>query len=175
MKKMVLLIIVVGMLGWALYDFVLSDNDNPSSNDVEVGIEQGQVAPDFELTTLNGETAKLSDFRGKRVFINFWATWCPPCRAEMPDMQELYENKDVEILAVNLTASEKSEEGVVEFVEDYGLTFPILMDVEGQVESLFQVSAYPTSYLVDSEGRIQYKAIGAMNYDLMVQEVDKLK
>ncbi|WP_156292059.1 peroxiredoxin family protein [Oceanobacillus salinisoli] len=175
MKKLILGVIIVGMLGWAVYDFVISTDANESGASLEdVGTSKGQMAPDFELTTLNGETVKLSDYRGKKVFVNFWATWCPPCRAEMPDMQELYDDTDVEILAVNLTATEKSVEGVAEFVDEYALTFPILMDEEGEVESMYQVNAYPTSYLIDSEGRIGYVSIGAMNYELMVQEFEKM-
>ncbi|WP_249870647.1 redoxin domain-containing protein [Oceanobacillus saliphilus] len=177
MKKGILMLLIVGMVGWALYDFIASDNQSPNqavNEDVQTGLEKGDMAPDFELATLDGEPARLSDYRGKHVFINFWATWCPPCRAEMPDMQKLYENEDIEILAVNLTQSESSEEVVKTFVEDFALTFPILMDVDAEVSTTYKVQAYPTSYLIDSNGRIQYIALGAMNYDLMVQEFGKM-
>ena len=76
-------------------------------------LREGAEAPDFELTTLEGETVKLSDYRGKKVILNFWATWCPPCKAEMPHMQNFYEenkDKDVEIVAVNLTNMDKGSE-----------------------------------------------------------------
>src|SRR5690625_1953509 len=100
------------MAGWAIYDFIIKEDaesamidesstqtDGENTTDAEFGLERGNLAPDFELETLDGETAKLSDFRGKPVLLNFWATWCPPCRAEMPDMQKFYEDKDVVILA----------------------------------------------------------------------------
>lgn len=92
-------------------------------------------------------------------------------------MQKLYEQTDldIEILAVNMTESEKNEEVVTEFVKDFGLTFPILMDEKSDVVTTYRVQAYPTSYMIDSSGRIQFVAIGAMNHDLMVQEIEKMK
>lgn len=201
MKKLIVIVLAIGMIGWAVYDFAIAnddtsvqdDNSNVSGNSIsspmaeedneeegvvnsdKVGIEKGQIAPDFELKTLEGKTVNLSDFRGERVLVNFWATWCPPCREEMPDMQKLYENKDLEILAVDLTETENSEEDVTEFVEDFELTFPILMDENSDVANAYQVRAYPTSYMIDSNGRIQFIAMGAMNYEMMVEELEKME
>lgn len=134
-EKVILVLIVVGMLGWAVYDFssstdetAVEENNNSGGGKItsppptgdeeqveetdEVGISVGKIAPDFKLKTLEGETVRLSDYRGERVIVNFWATWCPPCRAEIPDFQKLYDNKDVEILAVDLTETEESIEDV---------------------------------------------------------------
>jgi len=169
MKKIILAIIIVGMLGWAVYDFVINRDST------EVGTSVGDMAPDIELTTLNGETVKLSDYRGSKVFVNFWATWCPPCRAEMPDIQKFDNDEDVQILAVNLTSTEKSVDDVQKFVDELGLTFPILKDEKGKVEQMYKVNAYPTSYLIDSDGVIRKVALGAMNYEMMVQEFEKIK
>lgn len=186
MKKALFFTIIGAMLVWAVYDFTFagSNSSEPQNTSApadavtesaDTGLAVGNTAPDFTLQTLAGEEARLSDFRGKPVFVNFWATWCPPCRAEMPDMQELYGAMDIEILAVNLTNTEKSEEDVSTFVEDMGLTFPVLMDPKGDVSSEYNVKAYPTSYLVDAEGKITYIAYGAMNYNQMVQEFEKMK
>ncbi|QHJ69880.1 peroxiredoxin family protein [Planococcus halotolerans] len=186
MKKALFFTIIGAMLAWAIYDFTMSGNESAnqqsetassvtSNESADVGLAVGQTAPDFTLETLDGEQARLSDFRGKTVFVNFWATWCPPCRAEMPDMQKLYDNEDIEILAINLTDTEKSEDGVASFVEEMGLTFPVLMDTEGEISSAYNVKAYPTSYMVDAEGKISYIAYGAMNYNIMVQEYEKMK
>lgn len=172
MKKIILAVIIVAMLGWAVYDFVIN---NESDSTGEVGTSVGDMAPEIELTTLDGEAVKLSDYRGSKVFVNFWATWCPPCRAEMPDMQEFYDAEDVQILAVNLTSTEKSADDVQKFVDELGVTFPILMDEEGEVEQMYAVNAYPTSYLIDSDGVIRKVALGAMNYETMVQEFKKIK
>lgn len=175
MKKIFFIVLIAAMVSWAMFDFVSSQAEEDVSGDPETGLAIGNIAPDFELTTLDGETVKLSDYRGQVVFINFWATWCPPCRAEMPDMEKLYQETDVEILAVNLTESERDEKVVADFVNDIELTFPIPMDSNSAVENAYQVRAYPTSYIIDPDGRIQFVARGAMNYELMLQEVEKLK
>ncbi|WP_217588018.1 redoxin domain-containing protein [Lentibacillus saliphilus] len=192
MKKAIIIVVITAMFGWAIYDFVISsdaadtadqaeqndggagENDNDSAGDLKVGLDVGDLAPDFELTTLKGETVKLSDYRGKRVFLNFWATWCGPCRAEMPDMEQFHINKNVVILAVNLTESESKREDVPQFVEDFELTFPILMDEETEVAHLYKIQPIPTTYLIDSNGIIHRKAFGALNYELMVQEFEKM-
>ncbi|MBM7707637.1 peroxiredoxin [Chryseomicrobium aureum] len=180
MKKIVLGVIIAAMVGWAFYDMAFSGKESAEVQDAEesaeTGLMIGDLAPDFELVTMDGETVRLSDYRGERVFVNFWATWCPPCRAEMPDMQKLYAEQEVpvEILAVNLTKTEGNEGNVVDFIADYGLTFPILMDRESEVSDKYRVQAYPTSYLIDSKGRISFVAPGAMNHDIMIREVKNM-
>ncbi|WP_075618200.1 peroxiredoxin family protein [Paenisporosarcina indica] len=134
------------------------------------GLNKGDVPPDFELTTLEGETVKLSDYKGKKVVLNFWATWCHPCRAEMPHMQNYYEDfaeeENVEMLAVNLT-NRDSESKVVDFVKDYGLTFPIPMDEDGKIGEMFEVITIPSSYIIDSSGNIQNKIQGPMDDQML--------
>jgi peroxiredoxin len=133
-------------------------------------VQEGNPAPDFELTTLAGETVKLSDYKGKKVILNFWATWCPPCKAEMPHMQNFYEkNKDngIEILAVNLTNMDKGQTQIENFVKDYGLTFDIPLDVEGIIGMQYQAFSIPTSYVIDTNGVISKKIIGPMDESMM--------
>lgn len=135
-----------------------------------VGLMKGNIAPDFVLESLDGEERKLSDYRGKKVILNMWATWCPPCREEMPDMQQLHEqygDGDVAIVAVNLTSSEQAIEDVTEFVEEYGLTFPVLLDPKEQVSGRYQIVSIPTSYILDVEGKIQQKVVGPMSFEMM--------
>lgn len=197
MKKWILLVVVIGMVGWAVYDFLDSNKKSAvhfenveelqeveaeaTDEGVEenqkpvIGLEVGNKAPDFQLDTLSGDSVKLSDFRGHRVMINFWATWCPPCRAEMPDMEKFHQDKDIVILAVNLTNSESSVEDIENFADEYKLTFPVLMDPNLDVANLYAIQPIPTTYMVDSNGLISYKAYGAMNYDLMVQEFEKME
>lgn len=182
MKRAIIITLIVGMLGWVIYDFVLGSNAGDSviqeeeeeEVDVEVGLEKGMRAPDFELETLDGDTVKLSDFRGEKVLLNFWATWCPPCRAEMPDMQQFHEDKDVVILAVDLMTSESDPENVPKFVEEFGVTFRVLLDETEDVAALYEIQPIPTSYLIDTQGIVHNMAIGALNYDLMVQEFEKM-
>ena len=141
-------------------------------------LEVGAKAPDFELKTLDGQQVKLTDFRGKKVILNFWATWCPPCKAEMPHMQNFYlknQNKDVTLLAVNLTSSDKGLDVVDEFVKDYQLTFPILLDTEGVVGNMYKVYSIPTSYILDSKGIITQKIGGPMDEDRMNQLITSIK
>ncbi|QKY71507.1 peroxiredoxin [Lentibacillus sp. CBA3610] len=151
-----------------------TDAPDEHTGEDTVGIEEGDLAPDFQLETMEGEHVKLSDLRGQRVMVNFWATWCPPCRAEIPDMQKFYENKDVEILAVNLTDTESDRSDVEEFAEAYDMTFPVLMDENTEVADKYQIQPIPTSFMIDSDGRIQFRAFGPMNYELMVQAFEKM-
>lgn len=178
MKKGILALLIGAMLGWAVYDFISSKNSSGagSENDAEAGLEIGDKAPDFELSLLNQEEpVKLSDYRGQRVMVNFWATWCPPCRAEMPDMEKFHQDEDVAVLAVNMTDTETNLEQVEDFADKYELTFPILLDEESEMAELYNIQPLPTTYMIDSNGIIQFKTLGAMNYDLMIQEFEKME
>lgn len=128
----------------------------------------GYSAPDFELNNLAGDTIKLSNLRGKPVLINFWATWCGPCRLEMPDIQKIYENYqgDFEVLAVN---ADEQERIVAKFAKDIGITFEVLLDPGANVQSLYQLRGYPTSFLVDQEGVIRVQHIGIMHEAQLVE------
>ncbi|NLI67182.1 MAG: redoxin domain-containing protein [Bacilli bacterium] len=185
MKKWIIILVLVGMLGWAVYDFVIDDNskdtaqgfsaDENTESEKTFGLEEGDMAPDFELQTLDGETVKLSDFRGEKVLLNFWATWCPPCRSEMPDMQKFHEEYDATILAVNLTETEASKENVQAFLDEYGVTFTVLTDEDSEIATLYNASALPTSYLINSKGEVHNIAIGPLNYDMMVQAFEEME
>ncbi len=122
--------------------------------------QTGFAAPDFTLETLNGQTVSLSGLRGQAVLINFWATWCPPCRAEMPAIQQVYDryhDQGFTVLAVNL---QESDAQVAAFAEQFGLTFPILMDRSGSVFARYRVRALPSTFFVDKEGIIQNVTVG---------------
>ncbi|ENH96323.1 thioredoxin [Gracilibacillus halophilus YIM-C55.5] len=189
MKKAIVIVVIIGMLGWAIYDFVAPESQDQTDaepngamitsptddSDNHSSLQEGDMAPDFELETLDGEAATLSDYRGTPVMLNFWATWCGPCRAEMPDMEKFYQNEDVEILAVNLTSTESSMSDVEEFVTEYELTFPILLDEKKEVESAYRVSGYPTSYMINETGEITHISVGPMNHEQMVQELKEME
>lgn len=126
------------------------------------GLEVGQVAPDFLLPDASGRWFRLSDFRGeKAVLINFWATWCPPCREEMPQFEQLYRSRghELAILAVNLR---ESAEDVESFFEELDLTFPALLDADGRVSRRYNIRPMPTSYVVDKQGVIRGRYFGFM-------------
>jgi len=143
--------------------------------EIETGIEIGDKAPDFTLSTLDGEEVQLSDFEGEEILLNFWATWCPPCREEMPDIQKFYDQHDVTVLAVNLTDTEMNKENVNVFIEEFEFTFPILMDEEAEISNLYRVNPIPVSYMLDSDGVIQHKAYGPMDYETMVEKLEMVQ
>ncbi len=123
-------------------------------------------APDFSLEDLQGNTRNLKDYRGKLVMLNFWATWCPPCRAEMPSMEQLYQEmrgEDFVMLAVNLREGRTKVAG---FTEEEGYNFPVLLDKDGQVGSqLYGVQAIPTTYLIAPDGTILGRKAGTREWD----------
>jgi peroxiredoxin len=165
-----LLAFLIGIAGFNLYsdrkDVTEIKNTGMAVNDDVTGIAQGEKAPDFTVKTMEGKEVKLSDYEGKKVFLNFWATWCPPCKAEMPHMQSFYDDKpeNIEILAINL---EESNKKISEFVDQYGLTFPILMDEDGKVTETFEVYTIPTTYVLNEDGTVHQKIIGPMDEPMM--------
>jgi len=145
-----------------------------------VGLEKGDTPPDFELKTMDGDLVRLSDLKGKKVILNFWASWCGPCKAEMPHMEQYYqkhkESANVEIIAVNLTTAERRGlEGVTEFIDTYGLTFPIPLDEDGKASEDYSVFTIPTTYLLGTDGKLAQKFMGPMDENMMEELVDNLK
>lgn len=121
-------------------------------------------APSFALKDLNGNEVRLNDLRGKIVLLSFWATWCPPCREEMPSMEKLYrkfKDKDFTMLAINLREDGRK---VKAFKEKIGLSFPIPLDSNGAVGSDYGIASIPTTYLVDREGYVIGVALGARDW-----------
>lgn len=124
-------------------------------------------APDFKLPDMDGESHSLSDFRGKVVMLNFWATWCPPCRREMPSMQRLYDKLRERGLVVVAVNQFEDPDLVFEFTGRLSLEpeFPILFDRESRISEQYKVKGLPTTYLLDRQGRIRYRAIGGREFD----------
>jgi AhpC/TSA family. len=132
--------------------------------------DEGKAAPDFSATTLEGKTVRLSDFRGKWVIFNFWATWCPPCREEMPDLQKFYEahrQDPVVVLAANLTSQDFGVEKIKEFMSEHQLSLPVLLDERGELLHLYAPYAIPTTYILDQEGIIKKKIVGPVDAEML--------
>jgi len=137
----------------------------------------GFAAPDFRLDTLDGETITLSELRGQPVLINLWASWCPPCRAEMPALDEVYRqyrDAGFVVLAVNTTYQD-SEDGARDFARAFDLSFPILLDRDGAASRRYRLQALPTSYFVGRDGIIRDLVIGGpMSEALIATKVEAL-
>lgn len=128
-------------------------------------IQVGFPAPDFAFPDLNGQQISLSDHRGKVVLVNIWATWCPPCRQEMPSMQKLYERfrgENFEILAVSIDST--GPEAVAPFMRTMNLTFPALLDPKGEIGPLYGLTGVPESIIIDKEGIVVEKIIGPIDW-----------
>ncbi len=123
----------------------------------------GYLAPDFELNDYQGKPVRLSDFKGKPVFINFWATWCPPCRAEMPEIEAAYRKYQKDGLVVLGIDARENDGAVKKFVEDASFSWPMLMDYRGDQISNYGVVAFPTSFFIDRQGFIRASQVGGMD------------
>ncbi|MEH7336636.1 redoxin domain-containing protein [Neobacillus drentensis] len=177
MKKVIAAVVLISLLTVAIVQAMDKKTEQPDTASTasvnKEGLAIGAKAPDFELKTLTGETVKLSNLKGKKVMLNFWATWCPPCKAEMPEMEQFYKEKDKDlvILAVNIDPQLE----VQKFVDENKITFPILLDAEDKVNETYQILSIPTTYFIDSKGIIQNKFTGAMTLDIMKDNASKLK
>lgn len=177
-KKVIASVILITLLTVAIVQAMDKkaepQNTTPQETTVKSeGLQIGSKAPDFELKTLSGETVKLSSLKGKRVMLNFWATWCPPCKAEMPEMEKFSKqaDKDLVILAVNIDP----QNDVKGFVNKNGITFSVLLDVNDNVNKTYQILSIPTTYFIDSNGVIQNKYTGSMQLAMMKQFTDNMK
>jgi cytochrome c biogenesis protein CcmG/thiol:disulfide interchange protein DsbE len=141
----------------------------------------GMTAPEFRLPDLQGKTQRLSDYRGKVVFLNFWATWCKPCKEEMPSMQVLWENlknQDFMMLAVSMDRVTTTKD-IPSFVESLKLSFPILTDSWGQTDKRYKLMGVPETYIIDQNGVLREKVIGPRDWtrpeslDTIVQLLQK--
>ena len=124
-----------------------------------------RVAPDFAVPDLDGQAVHLSAFRGRVVLVNLWATWCPPCREEMPSMERLHQRlKDKGFVILAVSEDEGGAAGVKTFVEQMHVTFPVLLDPDGDVGRKYEVWGFPESFLLDRDGRVVERVIGPRDW-----------
>lgn len=138
--------------------------------------QEPKRAPDFQLATVDGKNIKLSDLSGQVVLLNFWATWCGPCRAEMPDLQALQREQgnahQFTVLAVNV---EEQPADVAAFAREYGLTFPIALDSAGKVSTnVYPIRALPTSLIIDRTGNERYRWSGGQSRKTMLSMLERV-
>lgn len=184
-KNALALIVLAGLIAWGIYDYTskreaagpgATPTENTEAGTVTVGLKKGNLAPDFTLKSRDGADVKLSDYRGSTVLLNFWASWCPPCRIEMPHMQDFYEeykSGDVVVLAVNMAHLEKKAGDADALLQEVGASFPTVYDKDGKVTDRYQIVAYPTTYVLNANGVITDRFQGAIDYDLMVKSYER--
>ena len=163
MRRLVLMVVVLMMIGGSLY-LGSASSSRPPSEPVKVAA-LGDPAPGFQLEDTAGNKVSLESLRGKVVLVNFWATWCPPCRAEMPSMEKLNEamaGEDFVMLAINV--EENGRSSVPEFLNKTPHAFPILYDDQGIVQELYGVYKFPESFVIRKDGIIDDKVIGAIDW-----------
>lgn len=200
MKKIILPLVVVLVFGISIYTVV--DYNKSKSKDIEITAKStepnsstaaikeptnGNPSPtvkspgadkiaalDFKLNDINGKEISLSDFKGKKVFLNFWASWCPPCKAEMPDIEKLYgqtKDSDLVILAVNIGEGNATAKS---FIDDNKYNFTVLLDSNQSVARQYSIVAIPTSFFIDKEGNIVSTIKGGMTLQQMKDNINKL-
>ncbi len=158
------------------------ETSQDSAQQTEEEKEENKIpAPAFELEDQYGNFHKLEDYKGKTVFLNFWATWCPPCKAELPDIQRLYEEYDTEgedaLIVLGVAGpdmgNEKSKEEIAAFLEENGYTYPVLMDTDWELFEEYQIYSFPTTFMIDKEGNVFGYASGQLSYDMMKDIVNQ--
>jgi len=158
--------ILIFLIGCGLLVIILLRlNKSPSTFSQPATLTNGKPAPDFSLPALDGKKINLSDYRGKVVLVNIWATWCAPCVEEMPSMQQFYnefKGGDFEILAVSIDTL--GLEVVAPFMENHKLTFPALLDPQGTVKTPYGITGVPESFIIDKDGTLVKRIIGPLDW-----------
>jgi peroxiredoxin len=131
----------------------------------------GHPAPDFTLTDLDGNTFTLSELRGQPVVLNFWATWCPPCRAEMPELQAASERLNGEVAIIGVNQGENAQQ-IAGFVQPLGFTFPMPLDERMDVSRQYLVRNLPTTFFIDRDGIIRYTQVGPLTEATLAQRLE---
>lgn len=153
-----------------------TENQTPQGSDAPAETEPPKVeAPDFTVENADGEDVKLSDYVGKPIVLNFWASWCSPCKSEMPEFNEAWEELDgeVQFLMVNMTdGSRETVDTAKEYVEGQGFSFPVFFDTGSEAAMAYSAYSLPTTYFIDAEGYVVARAVGAIDRDTLQKGLD---
>ncbi|WP_394237307.1 thiol-disulfide oxidoreductase ResA [Niallia oryzisoli] len=165
--RTVILSLLVSAVGFSLYANFKKDKVQK--------VEVGEIAPDFTLVDLNGEKHQLSDYRGQGVFLNFWGTFCKPCEEEFPYIDNQYKHfkdKGVQVLAVNVG---ETEFAVKKFVERLELTFPVVIDKTGEVQTTYGINPLPISFLIDKNGKVLKAHTGQLTEEVIQEYMKQIQ
>jgi len=165
--RLIILTVLAGAVVFTIYSSFTKEK-----HDI---LKVGDVAPDFALVDLDGESHRLSDYKGQGVFLNFWGTWCAPCKKEMPAMgrqYQVYKDQGVQVLAVNIAESDLK---VRTFAEQYGMTFPTLIDKNKSVMQAYSIRPLPTTLLINPEGKIVKIITGEMSEKSIQGYMEQIK
>ncbi len=192
MKKIIWAILGVALV-WVLVDFgfdfvqerqderqattntQVQQKESEKQKVLEEGNNSGQLAYEFEAEDMDGNVIKLSDYRGKKVFLNFWASWCPPCKVEMPHLKEFSTAQDeVVVLGVNVTTSETDLANVQSFLDEFDVEYTNVYGTQ-KMFNLYRVQSLPTSYIIDSQGVIQERIVGPVTQDILTTKFDLIE
>ena len=156
------IVLIIGIGGVILFTDVL---DNPAAasevDGIPIGLAVGQRAPDFTGTTVNGDVVSLRDYRGRTVLVNVFASWCGPCIAETPHLVEAYNTSLDDAVVVGLNLLE-STDAVMAYQDEFSISYPLVMDPDSEITSVYQPIGLPTSWFIDPEGIVRYVHIGPM-------------
>lgn len=174
------LIAVIAAIG--IYSAVSNGDDGGDDDTLGVGTSRvGDIAPDFEMTTFDGQTFRLSDHRGEVVIVNFWGSWCEPCREEMPAFQHASETLGDDVTFVGVGSKRDPDDKARAFADEFGVTYPIGRDTEGgtvaagEITKAFGLVVYPTTYVVDPEGTISAIVMNGMDTDDLASYVQQAR
>ena len=157
-RKVIIILVSLGAIAgmFALGNFILSMGEKPDADSADLYA--------FTLKDLNDKEHNLADYKGKFVFLNFWATWCPPCRAEMPSMQKMYETWDQSKYVLIAVNSGETKKHVKKFAEENGYTFPILLDKDSKIARQFNIRGIPTTFIIGKDGQVLEKIVGSREW-----------
>jgi len=179
-------ILVLLFAGYRFYNLKYAENPTPwpartsGADSILNNSAPLQAAPDLVLQDTKGQTVKLSDYRGKVVILNFWASWCPPCKAEMPDLdklgQELAAGQDAVVLAVDLTDGvRETADKAKKYINDNQFSLRVLLDSEGQAAAAYKITSIPSTFIIDKQGMISDHIVGSTTKDALMAYINKLK
>jgi len=169
------LLIGVGFIAIGIVLFILLTKSAAVPDDFStVPVQVDFASPELTLVDLSGKPASLDDYLGSVVLVNLWATWCPPCKAEMPSLQTFYENHKADGFVLIGINQEETLEAVTPFVTEFGLTFPVWLDEDYQAQRVFNTASLPSSYVIDRTGRVRLMWIGEISAEFLEKHVTKL-